>query len=149
MGVAGRVEAVCVGARTGARKRPVESVTLVAGLGVAGDAHAGSGRQVSLLATESLDKLRAKGLQVGPGDLAENITTSGVELPTLAVGTVLRIGGALLEVTQIGKECHAPCAIARQAGECVMPTEGIFARVKAGGEVRAGDEITASADGEG
>ncbi|UCH36497.1 MAG: MOSC domain-containing protein [Armatimonadota bacterium] len=144
MGAAGRVEAVCIGERTGEPKRAAPRIILVAAHGVEGDAHAGSARQVSLLATESLDKLRAKGLEVGPGDLAENITTSGIGLCVLPVGTVLRIGDALLEVTQIGKECHAPCAIARQAGECVMPTEGIFARVKVGGVVRAGDAIAVS-----
>jgi MOSC domain-containing protein YiiM len=132
---------VCTAARKGEPKHPAASITLVADHGVAGDAHAGSARQVSLLATESLDKLRAKGLAVGPGDLAENITTAGIELCALPVGTVLKVGGAVLEVTQIGKECHAPCAIARRAGECVMPTEGIFARVTAGGEVRAGQGI--------
>ena len=142
MGAKGRVEAVCVGERKGEPKRPAPSIVLLPDFGAQGDAHAGSERQVSLLATESLDKLRAKGLQVGPGDLAENITTSGIELRALPVGTVLRIGEATLEVTQIGKECHAPCAIARQAGECVMPTEGIFARVVVGGEVRPGDAIT-------
>lgn len=141
MGATGRVEAVCVGARKGQPKRAVASVTLVADFGVAGDAHAGSERQVSLLAMESLDKLRAKGLKVEPGDLAENITTGGIEVCTLAVGTVLRAGGAVIEITQIGKECHTPCAIARQAGECVMPTEGVFAAVRKGGEVRPGDAI--------
>jgi len=146
MGAIGRVEAVCISERTGVPKRPTPSIMLLPDHGVQGDAHAGTERQVSLLATESLDKLRAKGLRVGPGDLAENITTSGIELCALPVGTVLRVGAAALAVTQIGKECHAPCAIARQAGECVMPTEGIFARVIQGGEVRAGDEIEVDAD---
>ncbi len=141
MAAPGRIEAVCIGSRTGERKQPVASITLAAGRGVRGDAHAGTERQVSLLATESLDKLRAKGLAVGPGDLAENITTAGIELCALPVGTVLQAGAAVLEVTHIGKECHAPCAIARQAGECVMPTEGVFARVVVGGEVRPGDQI--------
>jgi MOSC domain-containing protein YiiM len=130
-----------VSSRKGERKRPVAAITLVPDHGVEGDAHAGTARQVSLLAAESLDKLRAKGLQVGPGDLAENITTSGIELCALPVGASLQIAGARLEVTQIGKECHEPCAIAAQAGECVMPTEGIFVRVVTGGEVRAGDAI--------
>jgi molybdopterin adenylyltransferase len=141
MGTTGRVEAVCVSARKGERKQPVPVIRLVAAHGVEGDAHAGTDRQVSLLATESLDKLRAKGLKVGPGDLAENITTSDLELCALPVGTTLRVGSAALQVTQIGKECHEPCVIAAQAGECVMPTEGVFARVVAGGEVRAGDTI--------
>jgi len=137
----GRVEAVCIGERKGERKRPAPRIALVADYGVQGDAHAGSERQVSLLAMESLDKLRAKGLEVGPGDLAENIATRGIELCALPVGTMLKVGAVTLEVTQIGKECHAPCAIAQQAGECVMPTEGIFARVVVGGEVRPGDAI--------
>ena len=141
MGASGRVEAVCISARKGERKRPAPVIRLVPGRGVEGDAHAGTERQVSLLATESLDKLRSKGLKVGPGDLAENITTSGLELCALPVGTILTVGAGALEVTQIGKECHAPCAIAAQAGECVMPTEGVFARVVTGGEVRAGDSI--------
>ena len=145
MGVSGRVEAVSVSARKGERKRPVESITLVRDSGVAGDAHAGSERQVSLLATESVDKLRAKGLTVGPGDLAENITTRGIAVCALAVGARLKVGAALLEVTQIGKQCHEPCVIARQAGECVMPTEGVFARVVVGGEVRPGDAIEVAA----
>lgn len=146
MGASGRVEAVCVSERKGERKRPVPSIALVVDSGVAGDAHAGTGRQVSLLAIESIGKLRAKGLDVGPGDLAENIATSGIELCVLPVGTVLDVGGARLEVTQIGKECHEPCAIARQAGECVMPTEGIFARVVVGGEVRPGDAVVQVTD---
>jgi MOSC domain-containing protein YiiM len=141
VGATGRVEAVCVGERKGERKRPVACITLIPDHGAAGDAHAGTARQVSLLALESIAKLRAKGLDVGPGDLAENITTSGIELCALPVGTALDMGGARLEVTQIGKECHEPCAIARQAGECVMPTEGVFARVVAGGEVRPGDTV--------
>ncbi|HWI41940.1 MAG TPA: MOSC domain-containing protein, partial [Verrucomicrobiae bacterium] len=105
-------------------------------------AHAGEWhRQVSLLAKESIDKMRAMGLDVDSGDFAENITTSGVELPVLPVGTRLTVGEALLEVTQIGKECHTRCAIYHQAGDCVMPREGIFARVLRGGAVRAGDAV--------
>lgn len=146
MGAAGKVEAVCIGERKGERKRPAPRIALVADYGVQGDAHAGSERQVSLLAVESLDKLRAKGLQVGPGDLAENITTSGINLCALPVGAMLQVGAVTLEVTQIGKECRAPCAIARQAGECVMPTDGIFARVVAGGEVRPGDAVETTDD---
>lgn len=149
MGASGRIEAVCIGERKGEPKRPVASITVVAEHGVAGDAHAGSERQVSLLARESLDKLRAKGLAVGPGDLAENMTTSGITLCALPVGTRLRVGGAVLEVTQIGKECHEPCAIAREAGECVMPTEGIFARVRGGGEVRPGDAVEVADEDQG
>jgi MOSC domain-containing protein YiiM len=136
------VEAVCVSTEKGVRKTPVESIELVVGSGVAGDAHAGDWhRQVSLLAWESIEKLRAKGLDVKEGDLAENITTRGIELPTLPVGTKLAVANSILEITQIGKECHTPCAIYHQAGECVMPKEGVFAIVVKGGIVKAGDSV--------
>ena len=106
------------------------------------DAHAGPGtRQVSLLAEESIAKMRARGLSVGPGDFAENVTVAEIVLPALAIGTRLRVGEALLEITQIGKECHDRCAIFLQAGDCVMPREGVFARVIRGGEVAAGDAV--------
>lgn len=138
----GRVVAVSVSARKGEKKVPVPSVVLLPDHGVRDDAHAGPGiRQVSLLAEESIAKMRAKGLSVGPGDFAENVTVAGVVLPALPVGTRLRVGKALLEVTQIGKECHERCAIYVQAGDCVMPREGIFARVVRGGEVAAGDAV--------
>jgi len=129
--------------RKGVRKTPVASATLVAGQGLASDAHAGDWhRQVSLLATESIDKMIAAGLDVGPGDFAENITTTGIDLLGVPVGTVMRAGDtAVLKVTQIGKECHTRCAIYHQAGDCVMPKEGIFAEVIAGGEIRPGDRI--------
>jgi MOSC domain-containing protein YiiM len=110
--------------------------------GLAGDAHAGTGRQVSLLAAESIEKMQGRGLSLGPGDFAENLTTSGLVLHTLLPGTRLRVGpDALLEVTQIGKTCHSDCEIRRLTGDCVMPKEGVFARVVAGGEVRAGDHV--------
>src|SRR5512138_1620866 len=106
----GRVMAVCISEKKGERKTPVESIELIVGSGISGDAHAGDWhRQVSLLAWESIEKLRAKGLDVTEGHLAENITTRGIELPTLAIGTRLLISGSVLEITQIGKECHAPC----------------------------------------
>lgn len=141
----GIVAAVCVSRDKGERKTPVESIELVVGSGIAGDAHAGDWhRQVSLLAWESIEKLRHKGLNVGEGDLAENITTRGIELPSLPVGTRLAIGQAMLEITQIGKECHAPCVIYHQAGECVMPKEGVFAIVIRGGVVKSGDSVTIS-----
>jgi MOSC domain-containing protein YiiM len=116
----------------------------VAERGLDADAHAGAWhRQVSLLAMESIRKIRDKGLEVAPGDFAENITTEGVRLWELPVGARLLLGGdVLLEVTQIGKECHNRCAIFHQVGDCVMPREGIFARVVTGGEVRPGDSVT-------
>ena len=139
----GRIVAVCISENKGERKRPVPWITLQKEHGVCGDAHAGDWhRQVSLLASESIEKMRALGLSVSAGDFAENITTSGIELVTLAVGSRLTIGAALLEVTQIGKECHTRCAIYHQAGDCVMPKEGIFARVLHGGEIKPGDRVT-------
>jgi len=141
-GPGARVVAVCVSEHKGERKKPVPSVSLVADHGVQGDAHAGNGhRQVSLLAAESIEKMRKKGLSVSAGDFAENVTTEGIVLPVLPVGTRFRIGEAVLEVTQIGKECHTRCAIYQQAGDCVMPREGIFARVIEPGKVSPGDAI--------
>ncbi|MBI1921447.1 MAG: MOSC domain-containing protein [Geobacter sp.] len=137
------VVAVCISEKKGERKKPVESVELRENHGIVGDAHAGEWhRQVSLLAAESIEKMRQMGLDVDSGDFAENITTKGIELPTLPVGTRLEIGATLLEVTQIGKECHTRCAIYHQAGDCVMPKEGIFARVLRGGVVKPGDRIS-------
>jgi len=137
-----QVEAVCISEKKGERKKPVASVELRENHGIVGDGHAGDWhRQVSLLATESIDKMRALGLDVSAGDFAENITTSGINLVSLPIGCRLHIGAAVLEVTQIGKECHTRCAIFYQAGDCVMPKEGIFAKVIIGGAVKAGDEI--------
>ncbi len=140
----GKIVAVCTSAKKGERKKNVGEGILVANHGLEGDAHAGDWhRQVSLLALESIEKMRQAGLDVGPGDFAENITTEGIDLLSLPVGTQLKIGPkALGEVTQIGKECHSRCAIYYLAGDCVMPKEGIFIRVLEGGPVKVGDEIT-------
>jgi MOSC domain-containing protein YiiM len=136
------VEAVCISENKGERKKPVESVELRENHGIVGDGHAGEWhRQVSLLATESIEKMRKLGLDVTSGDFAENITTSGIDLVSLPIGTRLQVGEALLEVTQIGKECHTRCAIYYQAGDCVMPKEGIFAKVVSGGVVRPSDQV--------
>jgi cyclic pyranopterin phosphate synthase len=127
-----------VSAKKGEKKIPVESVELCADFGITGDAHAdGSGhRQVSLLAEEDIDTMRGRGLELRHGDFAENITTRGVALSSLPVGARLYLGDAVLEVTQIGKECHdGGCAIRKAVGECVMPSKGIFARVLTGGRV--------------
>ncbi|MCD5415749.1 MOSC domain-containing protein [Candidatus Bipolaricaulota bacterium] len=138
----GRVVAVCISDRKGVPKMNVDRRRLLADYGLEGDAHAGGGkRQVSLLALESIEKMRAKGLDVSPGSFAENITTSGIVLFTLPVGTRMRIGSVLVEVTQIGKDCHSRCAIYYQAGDCVMPREGIFVKVLASGEAAVGDGI--------
>jgi MOSC domain-containing protein YiiM len=139
----GKIVAVCVSEKKGERKTPVASVELQVEHGIIGDGHAGPWhRQVSLLAQESIDKMRALGLDVTTGDFAENLTTLGLNLPALPLGTRLTVGEAELEVTQIGKECHTRCAIFYQAGDCVMPKEGIFARVLRGGTVRPGDVIS-------
>jgi MOSC domain-containing protein YiiM len=138
-----RVISVNVADQKGVPKVPQEQIDLVREHGVAGDGHAGPWhRQVSLLALESVEKMRAKGLDVHPGDFGENVTTEGVIVYELPVGTRLRAGGTLLEVTQIGKVCHDRCAIYYRAGDCVMPREGIFARVLEGGALRPGDVIT-------
>ena len=138
----GKVVAVCISENKGERKTPVQAVELRENHGIVGDAHAGDWhRQVSLLASESIAKMRSLGLDVDSGDFAENITTSGIELVSLPIGTRLRVGETELEVTQIGKECHTRCAIYYQAGDCVMPKEGIFARVITGGMVRPGDRV--------
>jgi MOSC domain-containing protein YiiM len=136
------VLAVCISENKGERKKPVEAVELRENHGIVGDAHAGDWhRQVSLLAQESIDKMRALGLDVNAGDFAENLTTCGIDLVSLPVGTRLQVGETLLEVTQIGKECHTRCAIFYQAGDCVMPKEGIFVKVITGGVIRPGDGI--------
>jgi cyclic pyranopterin phosphate synthase len=146
----GTVVAVNVSAAKGERKKPAPEVVLRTEHGIEGDAHAGEWhRQVSLLAQESIDKMTAAGLDVGPGDFAENITTRGLEVAALPLHTTLGLGEALVEVTQIGKECHARCAIYEQAGDCVMPREGIFVRVLHGGRVAPGDPVRVLAWGVG
>ncbi|MCX5976222.1 MAG: molybdopterin-binding protein [Coprothermobacterota bacterium] len=139
----GTIAAVNRSQRKGTRKEEIQEGLLVAYFGLEGDAHAGPWhRQVSLLAEESIAKMRSRGIELGFGDFAENLATRGLDLPKLPVGTRLGVGAeALLEITQIGKECHQSCEIRRQVGDCVMPREGIFARVLSGGTVRAGDPI--------
>ena len=130
----GKVVAISVSGRKGEKKTPLSSAVLVRGHGVLGDAHAGpGGRQVSLLARESIEKMRKRGLEVASGDFAENVTVEGVDIPALRVGERVRVGEALLEITQIGKECHDRCAIYIQ--------EGVFARVIRGGRVAPGDLV--------
>ena len=138
------VLAVCISEVRGISKHPVETIHLVPDHGIEGDAHAGHWhRQVSLLAQESVDTMQKKinGFTLKPGDFAENILTRGIDLKHLPIGTRLRVGTADMEVTQIGKECHADCAIRQQVGDCVMPREGIFAKVVVEGDVTPGDEI--------
>ncbi len=140
--IRGKVHSVSVSETKGTKKAPVERINLVVGHGIEGDAHAGPWhRQVSILALESINRMRAKGFDVGPGDFAENIATTGVNWPELPVGSMIEIAGSLLEMTQIGKQCHAECAIGKEIGDCVMPREGVFAKVLREGVVKAGDEV--------
>lgn len=139
----GKVVAVSIGHRKGIKKANVRECRLIVDKGLEDDAHAGNWhRQVSLLAVESIARIKDKGLDVQPGDFAENITTESLNLWDMPIGTRLKIGQqAIIEVTQIGKECHNRCAIYHQVGDCVMPREGIFARVIKGGVVRPDDSI--------
>ena len=142
MNLQGTIRAVCISQARGTVKQPVDQGVLIRGYGIENDAHAGNWhRQISLLANESVDKMREKGLTLAAGDFAENILTEGVALRTLPVGARLRAGEVELEITQIGKECHSDCEIRRKVGVCVMPAEGVFAVVRREGAIRAGDEI--------
>ncbi|ETA79402.1 MOSC domain-containing protein [Youngiibacter fragilis] len=143
-----RVVAVNISDRKGVIKTPVEMGEFEIDLGMKGDAHSGNWhRQVSLLAQESIDKMSAKGiLELTSGKFAENLTTEGIELFTLPVGTRLEIGEVLMEVTQIGKECHRGCQIMKMVGDCIMPREGIFAKILRNGVIRPGDEISLLAE---
>ncbi len=137
------IRSIAVSKTKGVRKEPVEQVLLVTEHGIQGDAHAGAWhRQVSFLAMESIEKAKAAGLSVGFGDFAENIATEGIDWVSMPVGARFRLGeSVLVEITQIGKECLKKCAIYYQAGDCIMPREGVFARVIEGGIVRCGDKI--------
>jgi len=135
--------AVCTSGEKGEKKKNVGQGFLLADHGLEGDAHSGPWhRQVSLLARESIEKMRDLGLDVEPGSFAENLTTRGIDLVSLPVRTRLKIGSSAIgEVTQIGKECHQRCAIYYQAGDCVMPREGIFVKILQSGPVRSGDRV--------
>ena len=139
------VVAVCKSKKKGTKKEAIAEGLFKENYGLIGDAHADcqTNRQVSLLAMESIDKMQNLGLNLSPGDFAENITVEGIDLCHQPIGTRILVGDeVVLEVTQIGKECHTACAIRRQVGTCIMPEEGVFARVIRGGSVRAGDQIT-------
>jgi len=139
-----KVIAVCRSDKKGTRKETIPEGLLKEEEGLDNDAHAdcNTHRQISLLSIESIDKMRKIGMELNPGDFAENLTTEGIDLVSLPVGTRLTVGeDVVLEVSQLGKECHTKCAIYRQIGECIMPTEGIFARVISGGVVKAEDPI--------
>ncbi|MBN1418297.1 MAG: cyclic pyranopterin monophosphate synthase MoaC [Planctomycetes bacterium] len=138
----GRIAAVATSPRRGIPKTPIPGARLIAGHGIEGDAHAGPGdRQVSVLALESIEAFRRGDAHVSPGDFGENITVEGMELAAIGIGTTIQAGEALLELARIGKTCHAPCAIGRRLGDCIMPREGLFFRVLRDGEVAPGDPI--------
>jgi MOSC domain-containing protein YiiM len=139
-----KILAVCQSKEKGTTKKVIESGLFKEGFGLIDDAHASSDwhRQVSLLAIESIQKMRDMGLEVGPGDFAENLTTEGINLVSLPIGTHVAVGDEIvLEISQIGKECHTGCAIMKQTGKCIMPKEGVFAKVIRGGVAKAGDNI--------
>ena len=139
-----KVVSVGISKTKGTRKEAIARGKVVKDYGLEGDAHADSTwhRQVSLLASESIEKMRRQGYKVGPGDFAENLTCEGIDLVALPIGTRISVGKEIvLEISQIGKECHTGCAIFLQTGKCIMPKEGVFARVIQGGTVAAGDEI--------
>ncbi len=139
----GTVLAVCTSAEKGVQKRDVHSAHFTPEWGIDGDAHAGKWhRQVSLLSADKIEAFRAKGAEVVYGDFGENLVVSGFDFRSLPVGTLLRCGEVLLEMTQIGKECHSHCAIYKTMGDCIMPHEGVFARVLEGGTITVGDEMS-------
>ena len=138
----GKILAICTSAEKGTAKRNVGKAELIPNHGIAGDAHAGPWhRQVSLLSHQKIEEFRAKGAKVQDGDFGENLVVEGIDLRSLPVGTLLECAGVLLELTQIGKECHSHCAIYKTIGDCIMPREGVFAKVLRGGFISTGDEI--------
>lgn len=145
----GKIKAISISKDKGTKKINVSKASLKEDFGIVGDAHAGTKkrhpyghRQVSLLALESIEKMKGKGLEVGPGDFAENITTKGIDLAELEIGTKVKIGqSAILEISQIGKVCHNRCNIYEQVGDCVMPREGVFAKVLKGGIIKPKDRL--------
>lgn len=138
----GKIIAICSAPEKGMIKRDIGEGTLIEGIGLEGDAHAGfMHRQVSLIAMEDIRTMMEKLPSLVPGSFAENLTTEGFDLSRLKIGDRLKAGDALLEVSQIGKECHAKCEVFKQSGECIMPQKGIFTRVIKGGRVKTGDSV--------
>ena len=141
----GRVRAVCISEKKGTEKIPVEQAEFLVNHGIKGDSHAGIWhRQVSLLSFDKVEEFNEKGGQVKDGDFGENLLVEGMDFRTMPVGTQIFCGDVVLEITQIGKECHSHCAIRRRVGDCIMPREGVFARVLNGGTIRPGDEMEAA-----
>ena len=136
------IKAVCISEKKGTAKKNIGQAELIENFGLKDDAHAGDWhRQVSLLSYEKIEEFKALGVDVKDGDFGENLIVEGIDLAKLPIGTKITINQVLLEVTQIGKECHTGCAIAQAVGKCIMPTEGIFARVLKGGTVKTGDKV--------
>jgi cyclic pyranopterin phosphate synthase len=146
--IKGRIKAISVSKEKGTRKVNVPEAELQTDFGIVGDAHAGNWhRQMSLLASESIDEMLTKGAKVSPGDFAENITTEGIDLQQLSIGSKFRLGeSAELQISQFGKECHSRCEIFEQVGDCIMPREGVFAKVSKGGSIKVGDAIEVITD---
>lgn len=138
------VEAICISSERGVTKSPIPEAEFIAEWGIAEDAHAGKGhRQVSMLSAESIDRMRERIPGLTEGAFAENIITRGLDLTQIRIGDIVRIGSdVILEVTQLGKECHEACEIGRSTGACIMPVEGVFVRVLSGGSARPGDNIS-------
>jgi len=138
----GTITAICISREKGTPKSRVDEAEFVAEHGIKGDAHAGDGhRQVSLISREKIEEFISKGAVVEHGAFGENLVVSGIDFKTLPVGTILRAGDVVMEMTQIGKECHTPCQIYKRMGDCIMPREGVFAKVIRGGGVKTGDEL--------
>ena len=142
MNTPGRIHKISVSRTRGNKKRNIDEALLINNFGIDGDAHAGSDRQVSLLPLESFEKVKNDVIDINPGDFAENITTVGLNFSSVRVGSRLRLGRTIrLVVTQIGKECHNGCYIREVVGDCIMPREGVFARVETGGNIQVGDPV--------
>lgn len=138
----GKIMAVCISEKRGTQKKNIEKVRLIENFGLEGDAHGGNWhRQVSLLSYEKVRAFEEKGISVEDGAFGENLLVEGFDFKTLPVGTRFRCGDVLMEMTQIGKECHSHCEIYQAVGDCIMPREGVFARVLHGGEIQIGDEL--------
>lgn len=138
----GKIMAVCISEKRGTQKKNIEKVRLIENFGLEGDAHGGNWhRQVSLLSYEKVRAFEEKGISVEDGAFGENLLVEGFDFKTLPIGTRFRCGDVLLEMTQIGKECHSHCEIYQAVGDCIMPREGVFARVLHGGEIQIGDEL--------
>lgn len=141
--IKGRIKAISVSEKKGMRKKNVPDAIVEVDHGIVGDAHAGNWhRQISLLGFESIAQVIAQGVKVSPGDFAENITTEGINLKEIKVGDKILLGNDTeIEITQIGKKCHTKCEIFKQLGDCIMPKDGLFAKVKKNGSIKVGDEI--------